>query len=192
MTKSEKLAELERQFRAWQNPPLKGNRVNPVFGEGNPEATVMFIGEAPGFNENRLGRPFVGQAGKLLDEMLATIGLDRKEIYITNIVKDQPPDNRDPNPTEIAAYAPYLAKQIEIINPKIIVTLGRISLGNLLPGVGSIGTVHGKVFQKGSRYYISLYHPAAALHQNALKETLFQDFRIIEKVIRKVREEKVT
>lgn len=186
MSKRERLAELKRQFIAWENPPLKENRVRPVFGEGNPAADVMFIGEAPGWHENREGRPFVGAAGKLLDEMLRSIGLPREEVYITNVVKDQPPGNRDPLPAEIEAYRPYLEEQIAIINPRVIVTLGRHSLATLLPGLRSISKVHGKVFKKGERYFVPLYHPAAALHQQRLKNTLFSDFRVLEKVLRKV------
>lgn len=187
MDKQKALAALEKEFVAWENPPLKDNRINPVFGEGSPNAEVLFVGEAPGFSENQQGRPFVGAAGKLLNEMLQKVGLDRSEVYITNVVKDQPPGNRDPEPSEITAYLPYLSRQIEIIKPKVIVTLGRHALSTLLPEAGSISNSHGKVFKKGDYHYVSLYHPAAALHQGALKETIFNDFKAVPKVLKKVK-----
>jgi uracil-DNA glycosylase family 4 len=187
MKKLEALKALEAEFTAWKNPPLKNNRINPVFGEGDPNTKILFIGEAPGFSENREGRPFVGAAGKLLNEMLESEGLSRSDVYITNVVKDQPPGNRDPEPFEISAYLPYLERQIEIIDPKIIVTLGRHALSTLLPEAGSISRVHGKVFKKGNRYFVALYHPAAALHQGSLRETILNDFKAIPKLLKKVK-----
>ena len=186
MDKQRALRELERQFRAWKNPPLKRFRINPVFGEGTAEATVMLVGEAPGSTENRLGRPFVGRAGRLLDRLLSSIGLERKDVYITSVLKDQPPGNRDPKPEEIAAYAPYLWKQIEIINPKVIVLLGRYALQTLLPEAGPIGVVHGQVYRRQGRYLLPVFHPAAALYRRDLLRTLFDDFGTLTKILTKV------
>lgn len=166
----------------------------PVIGEGSHEAKVMFIGEAPGKNEAKTGRPFCGAAGKLLDELLASINLPRAEVYITNIVKDRPPQNRDPLPEEIAIYAPFLDRQIEIIKPAIIATLGRFSMQYILDkfGLGALGTItqlHGQVLDASISYgpikIVPLYHPAAAIYNQHLKETLFNDFTILTKFIPK-------
>ncbi len=173
------------------------NKVFPVIGEGNHDAEIMFIGEAPGRNEAATGRPFCGAAGQVLTELLESIGLNRKDVYITNIVKDRPPDNRDPLPEEIKIYRPFLDRQIEIIKPKIIVTLGRYSMAYILEKFGlenepfvsaqgklkSISQIHGKVFDKDGVKIIPLYHPAVALYQNNLKKTLFKDFEIIKKAL---------
>jgi DNA polymerase len=134
----------------------------------------MFIGEAPGFNEDRQGRPFVGAAGGLLNELLHSIGLERSQVYIANVIKCRPPDNRDPLPDEIRNCNHWLERQIEIIRPRLIVTLGRYSLARFFPGK-SIGRVHGTSYRRDSVAYFAMYHPAAALHQNTLRETLFQD-----------------
>ncbi len=142
------LEELRKKLVNDTSLPLKNSNV--VFGEGNPAAAVLFIGEAPGFHENELRRPFVGQSGKLLDKLLVRVGLPRKDVYITNIVKRRPPDNRDPLPEEIEAYKPYLARQIEILSPKIIVPLGRFSMNYFLP-TAKITRDQGKVFEKDGR-----------------------------------------
>ena len=165
------------------------NKVFPVIGEGSHEAEIMFIGEAPGKNEAATGRPFCGAAGRVLTELIESIGLERKDVYITNIVKDRPPDNRDPLPEEIRIYAPFLDRQIEIIQPKIIATLGRYSMAYVMEKFGlqnelkSISQIHGKVFDAKAFYagikIIPLYHPAVALYQNSLKSQMFKDFEIV-------------
>ena len=168
--------------------PLK-KLANLVFGEGNKNCTVMFIGEAPGFNEDLQKRPFVGRAGKVLDDCIQSIKWRRPEVYVTNIVKRRPPENRDPTTEEIEAYKPYLARQIEIINPKIIATLGRFSMNYFLP-LAKISNDHGRVFEievppssatadsgVASRIIFPLYHPAAALRATAVMEELRRDFR---------------
>jgi len=148
----------------------------------------MFIGEGPGEKEDIQGIPFVGAAGKMLDQMLESIGLERKDVYIANVVKHRPPGNRDPKPEEIAACWPYLEKQIEIIKPQLIVCLGRHSLGRFLPGVGSISAVHGRAFAKGNQAYMALYHPAVGLYNGGMRETLFNDFKKIKVALRKIKE----
>jgi len=136
----------------------------------------MFIGEAPGFHEDQQGRPFVGQAGKLLDELIASIGLTRSEVYIANVVKCRPPGNRDPLPSEVQACRHWLDGQIDFINPKLIVTLGRYSMAGFLPG-DSISKAHGKARTVGGRVVLPVHHPAAALYQQSLRKTLEEDFR---------------
>jgi uracil-DNA glycosylase family 4 len=155
-------------------------RTRAVPGEGNAATEVMFVGEGPGFNEDRQGRPFVGQAGALLGELLASIGWARDEVFITNVVKCRPPGNRDPEPDEIAACAPYLTRQIAVLEPALIVTLGRFSMARFNPGV-RIGQAHGTYREADAAagapgaVTFAMYHPAAALHQGSLKETLFRD-----------------
>ncbi len=148
---------------------------NLVFGEGNPDAEVLFIGEAPGFHEDTQRRPFVGLAGKLLDKLLAEISWPRESVYITNIVKRRPPENRDPLPKEIEAYAPYLKRQIEILQPKIIATLGRFSMNYFLPDA-KISRDRGRLFKVNSHFMYPLYHPAAALRSTTTLEELRKDF----------------
>ncbi len=165
------------------------NKVLPVIGEGSHSAKIMFIGEAPGKNEAETGRPFCGAAGRVLSEMLDSIGLKRKDVYITNIVKDRPPENRDPTPGEIKVYAPFLDKQIEAIKPDVIATLGRFSMAYVMEKFGlqkelkPISQIHGKIFEAktifGGVKIIPLYHPAATLYQNSLKKDLFNDFKTI-------------
>lgn len=165
------------------------NHFLPVIGEGSHEAKIMLIGEAPGRNEAKTGRPFCGAAGKILDELLADAGLKREEVYITNIVKDRPPENRDPLPEEIACYGPFLDRQIEIIQPKVIATLGRYAMSYILPKfdlgdkLDVISKLHGQVFSGTASYgpitIIPLYHPAAAIYNQALKETLKADFAVL-------------
>lgn len=148
---------------------------NLVFGEGNENCEVMFIGEAPGFHEDRLKRPFVGRGGQLLDEMIKSIGWRREDVYITNILKRRPPENRDPSPEEIELYKPYLTRQIEIINPKIIVALGRFAMNYFLPDA-KITRDHGRVFKIGERLIFPAYHPAAALRSTQILDALKDDF----------------
>lgn len=163
-----------------------------VVGDGSPKAEVMFIGEAPGKNEDLEGKPFVGAAGKFLSEMLDGIGLERKEIYIANVLKHRPPENRDPLPDEIEACWPYLAKQIEIISPKLIVFLGRHSLNRFFPSA-KISEVHGKAFRKPwqgkEQVFLALYHPAAALYNGGMRQTLIEDFNKIPKILKKIKDE---
>ena len=157
-----------------ENLPLR--EANFVFGEGSAESEVMFIGEAPGFFEDKLQRPFVGRAGKLLGRLLADIGWRRENVYISNIVKRRPPGNRDPLPEELEAYRPYLTEEIGILNPKIIAPLGRYSMNYILPNA-KISDAHGKVFWWGERLVIPLYHPAAALRSTGVLQELEKDFQ---------------
>jgi uracil-DNA glycosylase len=164
---------------------LAKTATNLVMGEGSPDAAVMFVGEAPGAHEDRLGRPFVGAAGKFLDEMLAGIGLARADVYITNIVKYRPPDNRDPEPEEKAAFMPYLQRQIAVIEPKLIVFLGRHSMSSFLPEL-RISQAHGKPVRKGGQVYLPLFHPAAALYNGGMRQTLIDDFGLIPAILKKI------
>ncbi len=178
--KREKLDKLKRELET-ADLPLK-NQANLVFGEGDINCSVMFIGEAPGFNEDLQKRPFVGRAGKVFDEMIAGIGWKREDVYITNIVKRRPPDNRDPLPEEIESYKPYLARQIEIINPKIIATLGRFSMNYFLP-LAKISRDHGKIFNNGNQTIFPLFHPAAALRATSVMDDLRADFKKLPDVV---------
>lgn len=169
------------------------NNYLPVIGEGTEKANIVFIGEAPGKTEALTGKPFCGRSGKLLDEMLLSIGLDRGKVYITNLVKDRPHDNRDPSPKEIALYSPFLDRQLEIIKPKVIVLLGRLSMNYIFQKTGlekelaTIGKMHGKLY-KGKLPYgkvdiLPLYHPAVALYNGGMKKQLFEDFEQVKKFI---------
>lgn len=169
---------------------LRETATQAVPGDGNANADIMFIGEAPGKNEDEQGRPFVGAAGKFLGEMLTSIQLKREDIYITNVVKYRPPDNRDPEPEEIEACMPWLHEQIKIIQPKIIVTLGRHAMEHFIPGK-KISEVHGQAFRRtfddiGEQVFFALYHPAAALYNGGMRQTLIEDFKKIPKVIAKL------
>lgn len=161
---------------------LAKTRERTVPGEGPANATVMCIGEAPGFHENRQGRPFVGQAGQLLNELLGSIGLRREDVFIANVIKCRPPGNRDPQPDEMAACARYLDAQIETIGPKIIVTLGRYSMAKFFPGE-TIGRIHGVARKRGDLTLFAMYHPAAALHNPQLKPVLIQDMRKLRPIL---------
>lgn len=175
MGKKEALEKLKKEMEEDHGLPLWGVS-NLVFGEGGPNAEVMFIGEAPGFHEDRLVRPFVGQAGKLLDKLLEMIKWPRGSVYITNIVKRRPPENRDPLPEEMEAYKPYLTRQIEILNPRMIVTLGRFSMAYFLPDA-KISRDHGKAVRMGEYVMVPLYHPAAALRSTQVLGELKEDFK---------------
>jgi len=155
---------------------LSKGRTQVVFGTGNPEADILFVGEAPGFHEDKQGEPFVGPAGQLLDQLLASISLQRKDVYITNTVKCRPPGNRDPQPEEIAACRQYLRFQIEHISPRLICTLGNHATKTLLATGTGITALHGKKFTRDSVVFVPLYHPAAALHKPPLKSDLIADF----------------
>jgi uracil-DNA glycosylase family 4 len=156
--------------------PLARARSLTVPGEGNPISDVLLVGEGPGAREDATGRPFVGPAGQLLEELLASIGWQRADVFIANIVKCRPPGNRDPEPEEIAACRPYLERQEAALDPALIVTLGRHSLQRYLPGA-RISSVHGQLRRQGGWHVFPMYHPAAALHQSSLRETLFHDVR---------------
>ena len=193
MTKKEKLEQLNALMFCCNNCALRKGCSQVVPGDGNPEAKILFIGEAPGKKEDELGVPFVGSAGKFLNEMLATINLKREDVYIANVCKCRPPENRDPLPEEVVTCWPWLEKQIEIIDPKLIITLGRHSLNRFYPQA-KISEDHGKVFHKtfprmGSRFFYALYHPAAALYNGSMRETLIADFKKIPKVLEKIEKE---
>lgn len=179
MSKQEQLDKLKNEMERDESLPLKTSETNLVFGVGNPEAEILFVGEGPGFHENRLKEPFVGNAGMLLNKLLASINIPRPEVYITNVVHHRPPGNRDPEPSEISAYGKYLDKIIEIIDPKVIVTLGRFSMAKFLPNA-RISGVHGKKFEvnwNGKNILIvPMYHPAAALRSGAVMEQIKNDF----------------
>ena len=162
---------------------LSQSRTKAVPGEGPKDADLMFIGEGPGFNEDQQSRPFVGAAGQYLEELLAKINIDRNSVFITNMVKCRPPNNRDPFPGEIEACSKYIDEQIRLVRPKVIVTLGRHSLGKFLPGE-TIGKVHGKPKQIGNLIVYPIYHPAAALRRHSLRIVLENDFQLIPSLLR--------
>ncbi len=195
MDKEKKLAAVNEKWARECSCPLREQATQAVPGDGSAEADILFIGEAPGKNEDLQGRPFVGAAGKFLNEMLASIGLKRENIYITNIVKYRPPENRDPLPEEIAACKQWLHEQIRIIDPKIIVTLGRHAMGHFIPGK-KISEAHGHAFRRvfpdiGSRIFFALYHPAAALYNGGMRETLKKDFKKIPKLLETIKKIKL-
>ncbi len=184
MTKIEALRSLEQELIADTALPLRP--ANLVFGEGDPDATVVFVGEAPGQKEDELGRPFVGRAGQLLDKLILQIGWRREAVYITNIVKRRPPENRDPLPEEIAAYQPYLTRQLTILAPLLVAPLGRFAMNYFLPEA-KISRDHGQVFRINGQFVIPLYHPAAALRATQVLEDLTKDFSRLPKIIEKCR-----
>jgi len=187
-TKQELLDELRARIeQANVTPELKAGATQLVFGDGSVDADIVFIGEAPGKNEDEQGIPFVGAAGKFLNEMLEMVGLERKDIYITNIVKYRPPNNRDPEPAEKEAWLPYLQEQLDIIKPKLIVTLGRHSMDVLLPGL-KISQVHGQPKRYRDYVYLPLFHPAAALYNGGMKQTLIDDFALIPVILKKIKD----
>lgn len=191
--RKELMRKIKDEVVALKNSPLYEFRIQsknfPVIGEGSHFAKIMFIGEAPGRNEAKTGRPFCGAAGKILDELLNSAGIERSEIYITNIVKDRPPENRDPLPSEIEIYGPFLDRQIEIIQPKVIATLGRYAMSYIMPKFGlefelePISQNHGKIFDGVASYgdikVVPLYHPAVAVYNSHTLDSLKKDFRIL-------------
>jgi len=179
---SEILKQVAEEAAVCTRCNLHYSRKLAVPGEGPPDAEILFIGEGPGFHENQQGRPFVGAAGRLLDELLEKIGLKRSEVFITNIVKCRPPSNRDPEPQEIEACSDYLDRQIQAINPKVIVTLGRFSMNRYLPNA-KISEIHGQAMNVKGRTIVAMYHPAAALHQRSLMPALEADFRKLPELI---------
>ncbi len=193
MNKTEKLQELKKKMEADDSLPLKKGATRLVFGVGNPETEILFIGEGPGYWEDVKGEPFVGNAGKLLDQVLRVISLARESVYITNVVHHRPPENRDPEPSEIAAYGKYLDEIIKIIDPKIIVTLGRFSMGKFLPGT-YISSIHGnthKVNWNGKEItVVPMYHPAAALRNGNVMFLFKEDFKKLSEILKQAQEEK--
>ena len=175
MNSVEELKRVAQETSICTRCDLHYGRKNAVPGEGPANAALMFIGEGPGFYENEQGRPFVGAAGKFLDELLASIDMKRSEVFITNIVKCRPPSNRDPEPAEIQACNDFLERQIQAVNPKVIVTLGRLSMSRFLPNA-KISEIHGQALNVKGRLIVAMYHPAAALHQPSLKPIVEQDF----------------
>ncbi len=202
MPKYDEMKKIRDELVAFKQSPLyeyrTSNKYFPVVGEGSHDASIMFVGEAPGQTEAKTGRPFCGAAGKLLDELIASIGLKRPDVYITNIVKDRPPENRDPTPEEIALYSPFLDRQVQIIEPKVIVTLGRHSMKYVMERydldleIEPISKIHGKSFEtsffdKDNKPHpltiVTLYHPATALYNGDMRDVLKQDFQALKKFI---------
>ena len=190
VTKQQQLDRIKEDILAKNVcPDLAAQATQLVFGDGNADAEIVLIGEAPGKNEDIQGKPFVGAAGKFLDEMLAMINLKREDIYITNIVKYRPPNNRDPLPEEKTAFLPFLEAQLEVIQPIIVVTLGRHSLNCFLPDL-QISVCHGQPKRYKGRVFLPLFHPAAALYNGAMRQTLIDDFVRIPEVIQLIKESK--
>ncbi len=183
----EELARVAAEVRACTRCALAKGRTQAVPGEGPADAEIMFIGEAPGFHEDRQGRPFVGAAGHFLEELLASIGLSRDQVFITNVVKCRPPGNRDPMPDEVAACKAYLDRQIEAIKPKIIVTLGRHSMARFFPGA-SISRIHGRPKRAGDVIYFPMFHPAAGLHQPRWRPIIEEDMKKLPALLEEARQ----
>lgn len=195
--KYEKMKAIKDEVVALKESPLftyrKENSFYPVIGEGSHDAIIMFVGEAPGRNEAKTGRPFCGRAGDILNELLASVGIPRESVYITNIVKDRPPENRDPTPEEIRIYGPFLDRQIDIIRPKVIATLGRYSMIYIMEKFGlhdvlrPISDMHGKTFLAKTNYgeitIAPQYHPAVAVYNSNTKGTLAEDFKVLKKFL---------
>lgn len=191
MTKPEQLLKLHKKYHTLSRCVLKKTAIQPVFGDGNPNADIVFIGEAPGKKEDETGKPFVGAAGKFLAEMLAMIKMKREDIYITNIVKYRPPNNRDPELSEKQACANWLHAELATIKPKLIVFLGRHSMNHFFPEL-KISDVHGKLINAvlpniSTTHFLPLYHPAAALYNGGMRETLTKDFKKIPVILKKIK-----
>jgi len=184
--KVQALDELYKRISVCPDCDLCKTRTHAVPGEGPPGAEVMLVGEGPGFYEDQQARPFVGPAGRFLEELLASVGLSRSQVYITNVVKCRPPDNRDPLPSEIEACRKYLQNQIELIRPRVIVTLGRYSLAWFFPK-DTISKVHGHIRQRDGIFFLHMYHPAAALHAGNLRKTILEDFKRVPEALEKAR-----
>jgi DNA polymerase len=197
MPKYDEMKKIRDELLVFKESPLfeyrTENKYFPVIGEGSHDAAIMFIGEAPGKTEAKTGKPFCGASGKFLGFLLGTIGLTREAVYITNVVKDRPPENRDPSPDEIALYGPFLDRQIQIIQPKVIATLGRYSMAYVMKKFGldfelePISKIHGKVFEAKASYgplsIVTLYHPAAALYNGSMRDVLKKDFEVLKKFV---------
>ncbi len=179
---TDSLAQVAEEAAVCTLCELSRSRTQAVPGQGSATARVMLIGEGPGHREDQAGEPFVGASGKFLTELLTNAGLSREEVFITNVVKCRPPGNRDPLPDEIAACRPYLQRQIALIDPDVIVTLGRFSMSHFFPGE-RISKIHGQPKEIGERLYVPMYHPAAALHQGALRATIQDDFNMLPKFL---------
>jgi len=191
------LKQIKDEVVALKDSPLYSERIKngmfPVIGEGDHFAKIMFVGEAPGQNEAKTGRPFCGAAGRILDELLASIEMPRPSVYVTNVVKDRPPSNRDPLPEEIAVYAPFLDRQIEIIQPKTIAVLGRFSMNYIMKKfdlefeLEPISKIHGKVFEATASYgsikIVTFFHPAAALYGGTGKQAMLEDFKVLKNLV---------
>jgi len=186
VTVAEEANALYDEVRSCQRCALAQTRTHAVPGDGPLDAEVMFIGEAPGVNEDRQGLPFVGQAGAFLEELLAEAGLTRPEVYICNVLKCRPPGNRDPLPTEIEACSDYLSAQIRLIDPLLIVTLGRYSMSRFFPNQ-AISRIHGRPREANGRILVPMYHPAAALHQQRLRTVIIDDFRTLPELLERAR-----
>jgi len=182
MEHGDELKKVAQEVAVCSKCELHFSRKLAVPGDGPANTPIMFIGEGPGFHENEQGKPFVGAAGKFLDELLGKIGMKRQEVFITNVVKCRPPGNRDPLPQELAACSEYLERQIQAINPKVIVTLGRYSMAHFLPNA-KISEVHGQGMKVKGRLIVAMYHPAAALHQQSLRPTIEADFARLPELI---------
>jgi len=193
MTRFEELHKLKEEMEKDDTLPLKKGATKLVFGTGNTEAKILCIGEGPGYNEDKIGEPFVGQAGKLLDKLFPLAGLTRKEVFITNIVHHRPPENRDPEPHEIEAYRKYLDKIIKTIDPEVIITLGRFSMAKFLPNV-FISSVHGKKYDvswNGKNIaVVPMYHPAASLRNGNVMEAEKTDFVNLREILKKIQNDK--
>lgn len=183
------LDEIAHLVKDCTDCPLSAGRTNAVPGEGPAHAKLLFIGEGPGQQEDRQGRPFVGAAGKFLEELLTSIGLTREQVFIANMIKCRPPQNRDPSPDEMSSCSKYLDRQIKLLNPELIVTLGRFSLGRFFPGE-SITRARGKVREKEGRFIYPIMHPAAALHRQENRSAIMQDFQNIPQVLEKLAQDR--
>lgn len=181
-TPSDSLEDIAAEVRVCPKCELSRTRTKAVPGEGSPTARVMLVGEGPGWHEDQQGVPFVGNAGKFLNELLGKAGLNREDVFITNVVKCRPPGNRDPLPDEMAACAPYLDRQITAIDPDVIVTLGRFSMSRWFPGE-RISRIHGQPKRDGRRLIVPMYHPAAALHQGSLRGAIEDDFAKLPRIL---------
>ena len=181
------LSELHEQIALCQRCEIAKHRTKAVPGEGAEDADILFIGEAPGWHEDQQGRPFVGPAGQYLDQLLAKISLKREQVFIANVIKTRPPNNRDPLPTEIQNCRPWLEQQIEIIRPKMIVTLGRYSMAMFFPGK-TISKIHGTAQKQDNIIYYAMYHPAAALHQQKLRQVIEADMLKIPSILTEFKE----
>jgi uracil-DNA glycosylase len=187
----QELEKLNVEVRACPNCRLSQTRTRAVPGEGPSNAEILMIGEGPGFHEDKQGRPFIGPAGRFLNELIESIGLTREQVYITNVVKCRPPENRDPAPDEIAACAPYLSRQVALLKPKIVVTLGRYSMAQYFPGQ-SITRIHGQPKRDRETIIFPMFHPAAALHRQELAGTLRQDMLKIPALLEELRATKAS
>ena len=193
MSKVTELQKLKEKMEADDSLPLKKSDTNLVFGVGDPETKILFIGEGPGYWENLKKEPFVGNAGKFLDQLLKSINIARESVYITNVVHHRPPENRDPSPPEMSAYGKYLDEMIKIIDPEVIVTLGRYSMGKFLP-TAKISTTHGKLFRVNwsgkELFVVPMYHPAASLRNGEVMRQEKEDFLRLPDALKKITEEK--